>query len=447
MARERETRTERDFWGNEHEYIYEDGKRVGEHKIESRGGFLGIGDEPQKVEYDLDGNERGYSRKERQGGFLGIGEEEVEANYDDNRRRAGYSRVEQRGGFLGIGTHHARIGYDEDGNEVSSTQSARRGGFLGIGERRARVTRYPNEDDETQIRHGSPRSGNDSDLTEGLAKLAIGLLVVFFAILLFFAVLLPLALVNSAALALGAAGISATKRKALFLVSAFGGAYVLFDYNAGWLTHGLQQTLPFLRGQAAVFVYINVSAALVSVFALLRPLMQQFIPLQEEYRARQEVILAAGLVAVGCAIFATQRYADLRWQQEQPAVASTSLVSDQRSDPPTGAYLHDSSRDQSAPVRPPVSQSPTSQRPISQAPIARGGTNTVTESTSAIETPQRRVAVSSGAIPRHSERLRRNGASEAAAAEPPKIACVLPGGREARLAADQCESAGGMEYR
>jgi hypothetical protein len=76
MTHEREVRKETDFWGNEKEIIYENGEKVGEIKSEERGGFLGIGSESVKVEYNTHGEEVGFTKPEERGGFFGIGAEE-----------------------------------------------------------------------------------------------------------------------------------------------------------------------------------------------------------------------------------------------------------------------------------------------------------------------------------------------------------------------------------
>jgi hypothetical protein len=164
MSEEREVRKETDFWGNEKEVIYENNQKVGEVRTEERGGFLGIGAETVKVEYDNSGSETSYTRIEERGGFLGIGSEETQVRYDSSNQEIGQSRVEARGGFLGMGGHHVRVEYDANGNEVSQTNTELRGDFLGFGGDRRRVTRYntaavaPN----TRISGTADRSTNSS---------------------------------------------------------------------------------------------------------------------------------------------------------------------------------------------------------------------------------------------------------------------------------------------
>lgn len=147
MSKEREVRKETDFWGNEKEVIYENNQRVGEIKTEERGGFLGLGGESVKVEYDSSGKEVSYIKNEERGGFLGIGAEPVEVRYDSSENKeVSYSKVEERGGIFGIGSHHVRVEYDKNDKEVSQTHHERRGDFLGVGGERVRVTQYTEKD-------------------------------------------------------------------------------------------------------------------------------------------------------------------------------------------------------------------------------------------------------------------------------------------------------------
>jgi len=157
VADEREVRKERDFWGNEHEYVYEGDKKVGEIKTEERGGFFGFGGDTVRVEYDTSGNETSYTKEEDRGGFLGFGTEKQEIRYDTSDKEIGHSRVESRGGFLGMGAHHVRIEYDNDDRELSQTNHERRGDFLGFGGQRVRVTRY------AEPSPAAPREASDSD--------------------------------------------------------------------------------------------------------------------------------------------------------------------------------------------------------------------------------------------------------------------------------------------
>lgn len=433
MGKERETRTEPDIWGNSHEYIYEDGKRVGEYKNEERGGFLGIGGERQRVEYDADRKEVGYSRTERRGGILGIGGEDVEANYDSFGQRSGFSRVEERGGFLGIGTHHERIGYDEGDNEVSSTHWERRGGFLGIGERRARVTRYRREDSDDDGYRAS--SGGDSDLSEGLMKLGFGLLIVCLVIWLVFAVLLPLAIVDAAAIGLSAAAMSEKRRTTCFGVSAAGAAYILLDYNAGWLTRELMETLPFLAGWTSAILYLNVSAGLVSCFFLLSPAVARLDRLRGLEADRRQLVLAASLLAAGVLIFAGQRWADSRWERDHAPMASVPATVDSESGPAVPDSPRDVARHAAAPVTLPPS--PAEEPPSTQAAAKPVDTLASLPAAARHDAP----------VPVRARAPRLKPVRAVVPAAAATLACVLPDGREARLTADQCENAGGMEYR
>lgn len=160
MASEREVRKETDFWGNEKEVIYEDGERVGEIREAQRGGILGIGSDPVKVEYDNSGNEISYTKQEERGSFLGIGGEPTEVRYDSANNEVGQSRVEERGGFLSIGSRHVRVEYDKDGNEISQSNFENRGGLLGIGSELVRVTRYSNQPTNTT---SNPENSFSSD--------------------------------------------------------------------------------------------------------------------------------------------------------------------------------------------------------------------------------------------------------------------------------------------
>lgn len=141
MTDEREVKKETDFWGNEKEVIYEDGRKVGEYRLEERGGFMGMGTRTEKVEYNSDGDEVGYSRQEERGGFMGMGTENKDVHYNTDDEEIGHSQVEERGGFMGMGTHHVSVEYDHDGNEVSQSNWERRGTLLGMGGERVRVTR------------------------------------------------------------------------------------------------------------------------------------------------------------------------------------------------------------------------------------------------------------------------------------------------------------------
>lgn len=432
MASERETRTERDFWGIEREYIYEDGKRVGEYKFEDRGGILGFGDERQRVEYDLDGREVGYSRQERRGGFLGFGEEDVEADYDRDGNRAGYSRVEERGGFLGIGTRHERIGYDENDNEVSSTHWERRGGILGIGERRARVTRFSDQRAQGGVDYATP-SSESSDLGDALAKLVVIVLVACFLIWLAFNVILPLAIINVSALALGLAAVLKEKHRFLLVVSVIGAGYVLLDYNLGWLTRGLAQTLPFMFDWMSAFVYINISTGLISAYPLLQHVVAEIMPEDEEQPRNWQLILIGCLLAVGCGVFVAQGLFDPQWRRDRATASALPELSAPGNGVDRGVTAHDADSSRAAPA---VSASPQGEA-IKPAP-----------STPAVVSPPLPVnsgpssTIATGAEPR-----RQNIRSTAAPVAGRTIACVLPDGREERVAAERCESAGGMEYK
>lgn len=146
MSNERETRKETGFWGEEKEVIYENGQKVAEVKSEERGGFLGMGTESVKVEYNTDGEEVSHTKQEERGGFFGIGAEEVQVRYNTQGEEIGQLRIEEKSNFLGI-PHHERVEYDANGNEVSQSSWEKRGGFLGIGAERVKVTRY--KDDNT----------------------------------------------------------------------------------------------------------------------------------------------------------------------------------------------------------------------------------------------------------------------------------------------------------
>jgi hypothetical protein len=439
MTGERETRTQTDIWGTEHEYIYEDGERVGEYKNEDRGGFLGIGTERQRVEYDSDHEEVGYSRAEKRGGFLGIGAEDVEANYDGRGERAGYSRVEERGGFLGIGSHHARIGYAEDGCEISSTQTESRGGFLGIGERRVRVTRY--EDDARSARASRSASSSRDDLGDGLGQLVVVLAAICFVVWVVFAVLLPLAIIDTAVLALVAAAVSPKHRQILFSVSTLGAAYMLMDYNSGWLTHSLTQTLPFLGGWISLLVYVNVAAGLASAYFLLAPMVPSLRPGNEGDPTKQQLLLVGGLVALGAAILAAQIYVDVRWQRENTPMSGTAS-----SPAPPGAQAGAAPEEVAAPVQsdqaePSPLPQPTQLPPQDDGPPAPQSTVTAGETHSA----ELGTSFAGSVAPVQRPRTKQKRAVVPAA--PATIACVLPDGRETKLIAGECESAGGMEYR
>jgi hypothetical protein len=157
MAGEREIKRETDFWGNEKEVIYEDGRKVGEYRLEERGGFMGMGTRTEKVEYNSEGVEVGYSRQEERGGFMGMGTENKDIHYNTDDEEVGHSQVEERGGFMGMGTHHVSVEYDHDGNEISQSNWERRGTLLGMGGERVRVTRYA---DGSASSGGMAGSGN-----------------------------------------------------------------------------------------------------------------------------------------------------------------------------------------------------------------------------------------------------------------------------------------------
>lgn len=142
--RERVTRRETDFWGRPRDVVYENGTKVGEARTEERGGFLGIGAETVKVEYDTDGNEVSVTRREERGGFLGIGARDVEVHYADGRE-TGQTNVEERGGLLGIGARPVGVTRNNEGDEVAQTEWEERGGILGIGAERVKATRKADE--------------------------------------------------------------------------------------------------------------------------------------------------------------------------------------------------------------------------------------------------------------------------------------------------------------
>lgn len=167
MSREREVRTEKGFWGNEREIIYEDGQRVGDYRLEERGGIGGWGGETVKSEYNNTGDRVGYTRKEQQGGILGFLTTDVEVGYNIDGKKLGYSKVEERGGIAGMLTHHERVGYDTDGKETSSTHSEKRGGLLGVGSTRTRVTRYSDAPVSKSRSYGRTVAGSGSGTADG----------------------------------------------------------------------------------------------------------------------------------------------------------------------------------------------------------------------------------------------------------------------------------------
>jgi len=185
MPNERETRKSRDLWGNEREEVYENGRKVGEIKSESRGGLLGLGGEQVRVEYDTNGNERTFTREENRGGILGIGAELTEVRHDSSGEEIGSSRVEERGGLLGIGAHHVRVERDTSGNEVSQSNHERRGNFLGMGGARVRITRF-SEDLSARahgLRDASSKTSSGSSYRAESSSDSIGPFSIIFLIL------------------------------------------------------------------------------------------------------------------------------------------------------------------------------------------------------------------------------------------------------------------------
>ncbi|MCE6959361.1 hypothetical protein LAZ40_09885 [Cereibacter sphaeroides] len=138
---EREVRKETGVLGGEREFIYENGRKIGEVRTEDRGGFLGIARTPTQVERTLSGEEMSTITRESRGGFLGIGARDVEVRRAAGRE-VGVSAVEECGGFFGFGAHHERVERDSNEKVISTTTWQRRGGVLGIGSRRVRVTQF-----------------------------------------------------------------------------------------------------------------------------------------------------------------------------------------------------------------------------------------------------------------------------------------------------------------
>lgn len=155
MSEERITKTETDFWGNEREVVYENGRKVGEVNIERRGSFFGIGGEDVRVERDNSGNEVNHTKSEMRGSFFGLGGERVDVTYDPNESEIGTSRLEQRGGLFGFGAERVRVHRDNEGNENAETRRETRGGFFGFGGERVRVTK-PSAEYRTGRAHERP---------------------------------------------------------------------------------------------------------------------------------------------------------------------------------------------------------------------------------------------------------------------------------------------------
>lgn len=107
------TKKETDFWGNEKEVHYEDGKKVGETKFWET--FWG-----NKVQdhYDASGNKTGETRREK--GFFG----DKAVHYDSDENKVGYSKDDTT--FFGdkIQRH-----YDTTGHQVGKTHYEE--GFFG----------------------------------------------------------------------------------------------------------------------------------------------------------------------------------------------------------------------------------------------------------------------------------------------------------------------------
>lgn len=101
----KETRKETDFWGNEKEVHYEDGKKVGETKY--RETFWG-----NKIQdhYDSSGNKTGETRREE-----GVFSDKA-VHYDADGNRTGYTKNDET--FFGDPTHRH---YDKFGNQVGKS--------------------------------------------------------------------------------------------------------------------------------------------------------------------------------------------------------------------------------------------------------------------------------------------------------------------------------------
>ena len=155
------TKKETDFWGNEKEVHYEDGKKVGETKF--RETFWG-----NKVQdhYDTSGNKIGETRKEE--GFFS----NKAVHYDSNKNKIGYTKDDKT--FFGdkIQRH-----YDKSGKQVGKSHYEE--GFFG-GRKKVHEGEYlksRRDEDTTSSSYGSFSESSSRESPIGFGKII--LIVVF----------------------------------------------------------------------------------------------------------------------------------------------------------------------------------------------------------------------------------------------------------------------------
>jgi len=155
-------------------------------------------------------------------------------------------------------------------------------------------------------------SDGDSSGSEAIGKL-IGVVIIGIAIIWFvFSVAIPLFVINIAVIALITATVRKQWRKLLLPVSIFGAALVFADYNNGWSTAKLVNSLSFFSGFIPVFLYANLGAGLIAAYLLIRDFLdgRNAPPESAGEFSRRNMVAMGGLILLGGATVAAQVHTD-----------------------------------------------------------------------------------------------------------------------------------------
>ncbi len=154
----------------------------------------------------------------------------------------------------------------------------------------------------------SDSSGGASTPGSELLGKLIGVVLVAAAVIWFvFSVAVPLLVINAAAITLVAGAVKKSSRSPLFVLSVACAGLVIADYNNGWFTETLVESLAFFRAFIAFFLYGNVASGLVSAFFLVRGFVDGKNPRTSGAFSRRDATIAVGLLAIGALFVAVQQ--------------------------------------------------------------------------------------------------------------------------------------------
>lgn len=180
-------------------------------------------------------------------------------------------------------------------------------------ESRASLARDEEERAEQRQRRVQSQSndGNSSG-SEAIGKLIAYIVVAIAVIWLVFSVAIPLAVINIALIALLGGKVRKEWRGFLFPISVCGAFLVVADYNEGWFTAKLVNSLSFFGGLIPVFLYVNIAAGLCAAYFLIRDFLdgRSAPPESEGEFSRRNMIVMGGLLLVGGTTVAVQSRVD-----------------------------------------------------------------------------------------------------------------------------------------